>query len=108
VWHASETQGSPCTRAESTPRANLAIASFELQPAISVIAERAQVLTGATGAVVGLRKGHEVICRVRAGRTAPDLGIRLQTGSGISAQCLRTGHFVLCNNADAVCRSADW
>jgi GAF domain-containing protein len=65
-----------------------------------VITERAQVLTGATGAAIALRKGDEVICRARAGRTAPDLGVRLQTDSGISGECLRTGEVVLCNNAE--------
>jgi GAF domain-containing protein len=90
-----------CFSQRRLPQANLAIPKFELQPAISVIAERAQVLTGATGAAVGLRKGQEVICRARVGRTAPDIGVRLQTNCGISAQCLRTGQIVLCNNAEA-------
>jgi GAF domain-containing protein len=80
----------PCT---SVPK-------IDLEPAIGVIAERAQVLTGATGAALALRDGGEVICRARAGRTAPDLGVRLQTDSGISAECLRTGEVVLCNNAE--------
>ena len=90
-----------CFGEPRSPQGSLAIPKFELQPAISVIAERAQVLTGATGAAVGLRKGQEVICRARAGRTAPDIGVRLQTDAGISAQCLRTGQTVLCNNAEA-------
>jgi hypothetical protein len=76
------------------------VAQIDLEPAIGVIAERAQVLTGATGAALALRDGSEVICRARAGRTAPDLGVRLQTDSGISAECLRTGEVVLCNNAE--------
>jgi GAF domain-containing protein len=41
-----------------------------------------------------------VICRARAGRTAPDLGIRLQTDSGVSAECLRRGEVVVCNDAE--------
>ena len=73
---------------------------INLEPAIAVITERAQALTGATGAAIALRNGSEVICRARAGRTAPDLGVRLHTESGISAECLRTGEVVLCNNAD--------
>lgn len=73
---------------------------ISLEPAIAVITERAQVLTGATGAAIALRKGSEVICRARAGRTAPDLGVRLQTDSGISAECLRSGEVVLCHDAD--------
>ncbi|HXY13267.1 MAG TPA: GAF domain-containing protein [Terriglobales bacterium] len=73
---------------------------IELEPAISVIAERAQVLTGATGAAIALRHGDEIVCRARAGRTAPDLGVRLQTESGISADCVRTGEVVLCHDAE--------
>lgn len=74
---------------------------IDLEPAIGVITERAQVLTGATGAAIALRKGDEVICRARAGRTAPDLGVRLQMDSGISAECLKTGEVVMCNDAEA-------
>jgi len=72
---------------------------INLEPAIGVITERAQMLTRATGAAIALRNGNEIICRARAGRTAPDLGVRLQTDSGISAQCLRRGEVVLCNDA---------
>ena len=80
---------------------HLPIPQIDLEPAIGVITERAQALTGATGAAIALRKGQEVICRARAGRTAPDLGVRLQTDTGVSAQCLRTGEVVLCSNADS-------
>jgi putative methionine-R-sulfoxide reductase with GAF domain len=73
---------------------------LDLEPAISVIAERAQALTGATGAAIALRQGDEIVCRARTGRTAPDLGVRLQTDSGISADCVRTGEVVLCNDAE--------
>lgn len=75
-------------------------AELDLEPAISVIAERAQTLTGATGAAIALRHGEEIICRARTGRTAPDLGVRLQTDSGISAECVRTGEVVLCHDAE--------
>ena len=85
---------------DSEPREqSLTIRKIDLEPAIGVITERAQVLTGATGAAIALRRGDEVICRARAGRTAPDLGVRLQTDAGVSAECLRTGEVVLCNDA---------
>lgn len=71
----------------------------DLEPAISLIAERAKALTGASGAAIALRKGDEMVCRARAGRTAPDLGVRLQSDSGISADCVRTGQVVLCHDA---------
>jgi transcriptional regulator with GAF, ATPase, and Fis domain len=73
---------------------------IDLEPAISVIAERAQSLTRATGAAIALRHGDEIVCRARTGRTAPDLGARLQTDSGISADCVRTGEVVLCHDAE--------
>jgi len=84
---------------ENGHEAQASISKIDLEPAIGVITERAQVLTGATGAAIALRRGDEVICRARAGRTAPDLGVRLQTDSGVSADCLRSGEVVLCNDA---------
>jgi GAF domain-containing protein len=73
---------------------------IDLEPAISMMAERAQTLTGASGAAIALRRGDEMVCRARAGRTAPDLGVRLQSNSGISADCVRTGEVVLCHDAE--------
>jgi putative methionine-R-sulfoxide reductase with GAF domain len=75
-------------------------AELELEPAISAITERAQQLTGATGAAIALRAGDEIVCRARAGRTAPDLGVRLQTEGGISAEAVRSGEVMLCHDAE--------
>jgi putative methionine-R-sulfoxide reductase with GAF domain len=75
-------------------------AELDLEPAISAITERAQHLTGATGAAIALRAGNEIVCRARAGRTAPDLGVRLQTDAGISAEAVRTGEIMLCHDAE--------
>lgn len=80
---------------------------INLEPGISIIAEKAQVLTGATGAAIALRRGSEIICRARTGRTAPDIGVRLQTDSGLSAECVRTGEVLLCNDAESNPR-VDW
>ena len=74
---------------------------IDLEPGISIITERAQALTGATGAAIALRRGSEIICRARAGRTAPDIGVRLQTDTGLSADCVRTGEVLLCNDAES-------
>ena len=71
-----------------------------LEPGINIIAERAQSLTGATGAAIALRSGGEIVCRARSGRTAPDLGVHLQTDSGLSAECVRTGEILLCHDAE--------
>lgn len=75
-------------------------AELDLEPAISAITERAQHLTGATGAAIALQAGDEIVCRARAGRTAPDLGVRLQTDAGISAEAVRSGEIMLCHDAE--------
>jgi putative methionine-R-sulfoxide reductase with GAF domain len=80
---------------------------IDLEPGISIIAEKAQTLTGATGAAIALRRGNEIVCRARTGRTAPDIGVRLQTDSGLSAECVRTGEVLLCNDAESNPR-VDW
>jgi GAF domain-containing protein len=80
---------------------------IDLDPGISIIAEKAQALTGATGAAIALRRGNEIVCRARTGRTAPDIGVRLQTDSGLSAECVRTGEVLLCNDAESNPR-VDW
>jgi len=82
-------------------------AEIDLEPGISIIAEKAQALTGATGAAIALRRGNEIVCRARTGRTAPDIGVRLQTDSGLSAECVRTGEVLLCNDAESNPR-VDW
>jgi hypothetical protein len=97
----------PLIAARSTPEVPVtalelpvAPAQLDLEPAISAIAERAQTLTGASGSAIGLRWGQEVVCSARAGRTAPDLGVRLRTDSGLSGECLRTGQILRCDDVD--------
>jgi GAF domain-containing protein len=92
---------SPRFRSEaSEPEPGFVPDDLNLEPGISIIAERAQSLTGATGAAIALRTGSEIVCRARTGRTAPDLGVHLQTDSGLSAECVRTGEILLCHDAE--------
>ena len=93
----------PCSgfRAVQVPEeVEIHAGELDLEPAISAITERAQHLTGATGAAIALRTGDEIVCRARAGRTAPDLGVRLQTDAGISAEAVRSGEIMLCHDAE--------
>ncbi|MGD0790416.1 MAG: GAF domain-containing protein [Terriglobales bacterium] len=91
----------------SAPHTLINAGEIDLEPGISIIAEKAQTLTGATGAAIALRRGNEIICRARTGRTAPDIGVRLQTDSGLSAECVRTGEVLLCHDAESNPR-VDW
>lgn len=91
----------------SSPHQLINPGALDLEPGISIIAEKAQVLTGATGAAIALRRGNEIVCRARTGRTAPDIGVRLQTDRGLSAECVRRGEVLLCNDAESNPR-VDW
>ena len=91
----------------AVPHTLINAGEIDLEPGISIIAEKAQALTGATGAAIALRRGNEIVCRARTGRTAPDIGVRLQTDSGLSADCVRTGEVLLCNDAESNPR-VDW
>jgi GAF domain-containing protein len=73
---------------------------IDLEPGISIVAEKAQALTRATGAAIALRQGNEIVCRARTGRTAPDIGCRLQTDRGLSAECVRTGEVMMCPDTE--------
>jgi GAF domain-containing protein len=75
-------------------------ALLDLEPAISALAERAQALTGATGSAIGLKWGEDIVCSARAGRTAPDLGVRLRNDKGFSAHCAETGEILRCDDTE--------
>jgi GAF domain-containing protein len=94
-------QGPSMPHPTRIPRALINAGELDLEPGISIIAEKAQSLTGATGSAIALRQGNQIVCRARTGRTAPDLGMRLQSDKGISAECVRTGEVLLCNDAEA-------
>lgn len=94
-------------RSAGVRRVEINPGDLDLEPGISIIAEKAQTMTGATGAAIALRHGSEIVCRARTGRTAPDLGVRLQTDRGLSADCVRTGEVLLCNDAASNPR-VDW
>ena len=74
--------------------------SLDLDAALQIIAERTQTLSGATGAAIALLTGEQMICRASAGQDAPPLGARLQTGSGFSGECIRTGELLYCDDSE--------
>jgi len=58
------------------------MAQRDLNAALQLLAERAQYITGASGAAIALREDEEMICRASAGPSAPALGAHLQVNSG--------------------------
>jgi putative methionine-R-sulfoxide reductase with GAF domain len=77
------------------------MAERDLDAALQLLAERAQYITGATGAAIALRDGDEMVCRASAGGSAPEIGARLQMDSGLSGESIRTRQMLRCDDAQA-------
>lgn len=71
------------------------------EAALCLIAERAQMLTQASGAAIALRQGDLMLCRARAGTTAPVMGAELDTQSGLSGECVRTARTLVCHDTES-------
>ncbi len=59
----------------------------------------ARKATRASGAAIALMRDGRMICRATTGN-APDLGVSVETESGISGACLITGSVQLCSDTD--------
>ncbi|MGO9646436.1 hypothetical protein SBA1_1110010 [Candidatus Sulfotelmatobacter kueseliae] len=77
----------------------------DLDAALQLLAERAQYLTGASGASIALREGREMVCRASAGRAAPEVGVEIETRAGLIAESLGTRQLVRCDDADSDSRA---
>ena len=73
-------------------------AQRDLEAALQLLAERAQYVTGASGASIALREGGEMVCRASAGPAAPEVGVEIETGSGLMAESIRTCQLVRCEH----------
>ncbi|MGH9494249.1 MAG: GAF domain-containing protein, partial [Candidatus Sulfotelmatobacter sp.] len=62
--------------------------------------EQARLATGATGAAVALARDGEMVCRATTGDNAPELGVRVETASGLSGECLRSGEAQHCADTE--------
>jgi putative methionine-R-sulfoxide reductase with GAF domain len=70
----------------------------ELEAALQTLVQKAQYTSNATGAALALRQGADMVCRAASGNSAPDRGARLQIKTGLTAECLRKGELLRCDN----------
>jgi hypothetical protein len=68
-------------------------------PALEAGVLRSCDLTGATGAAVAISDGRRMVCRARAGSTAPDVGVEVPQ-EGLTALSVRTGRLWRCDDAE--------
>jgi hypothetical protein len=74
----------------------------DLDAALQLLADRAQYITGASGAAIALRRGahKDMLCRASAGANAPELGALLSMEYGLSGECVRTRQVLRCDDAE--------
>ena len=85
--------------AEDGGRSLAEMAQRDLSATLQLLAERAQYITGATGAAIALRDHQEMVCRASAGTSAPEVGAQLQVNSGLSGESVRTRQTLRCDDA---------
>ena len=68
------------------------------------VVEQARSATGATGAAIALFRDGELTCRATSGENAPDLGVRVDAGSGLAGACVRTGEIQQCQDTETDAR----
>jgi GAF domain-containing protein len=78
------------------------MARRDLDAALQLLADRAQYITGASGAAIALRRHgkNDMQCRASAGSNAPELGALLSTEFGLSGESVRTRQPLRCDDAE--------
>jgi GAF domain-containing protein len=78
------------------------MARRDLDAALQLLAERAQYITGASGAAIALGRGAhaEMVCRASAGPNAPELGALLSMEHGLSGESVRTRQALRCDDSE--------
>jgi hypothetical protein len=78
------------------------MAQRDLDAALQLLADRAQYITGATGAAIALRRNgrNDMLCRASSGANAPELGALLSTEFGLSGESVRTRQALRCDDAE--------
>jgi GAF domain len=78
------------------------MAQRDLDAALQLLADRAQYITGASGAAIALRRDgrNDMLCRASTGSNAPELGALLSAEYGLSGESVRTRRPLRCDDAE--------
>ena len=80
--------GSKRLRAIIQTQTEIAASDLELDAVMELIARRAQDLTQASGGVIEIADGDEMVYRVTVGEATPFLGVRLKKNASLSGRCV--------------------
>ncbi len=83
----------------STQR-DIATAALDMTAVLNLIVARTMELTHASGAVIELAEGQEMVYRAASGRAAPYVGLRTPMAHSLSGECVRSGQLLKCDDAE--------
>lgn len=91
-----------CFPGEDGGRSLGEMAQRDLDAALQLLADRAQYITGSSGAAIALRRNgmNDMMCRASSGANAPELGALLSTEFGLSGESVRTRQLLRCDDAE--------
>jgi len=74
----------------------------DLDATLQLLADRAQYITGSTGAAIALRRigKNDMLCRASSGVNAPELGALLSSEFGLSGESVRRRQTLRCDDAE--------
>ena len=64
------------------------------------LAEQARQAASASGAAIALQRDQAMVCRAAAGAVAPDLGVAINTESGLTGACVREQKTQWCSDTE--------
>jgi TonB family protein len=72
------------------------------QDDLTVVAQRAQAFTNASGVAIALSEGNvdEIVCRARSGASAPDVGATLRVNGTFTGLCIQSGKELRCDDCE--------
>lgn len=83
-----------------TTQCQLTEAKLDLEAFFELVVYRMDALTGATGSVVELVDGDDMVYRAGSGVTRTHVGLRLKRDSSISGLCVRMGEVLHCVDSE--------
>jgi TonB family protein len=71
---------------------------------LNSLVEQARDRSAATGAAIALIRNGELVCRATTGDNSPELGMRVDIGSSLVGDCLRSGQLQQCRDTETDAR----
>ncbi len=94
-------------------REQISAKHLELDLVLQFLVEKVAELTSSSGGAIALGTPDDMVCRASTG-LAPDVGVRIGSGSALTTECLQTGKIVRCDDTETdlrvdreICRQLD-